>query len=317
MVEVTSGEKFDEKISRECRELTPDTALAYSIAAIATNMREYVSQDELLLAFGDANNAALDAINELIRQKLLVEEKADQLVVRHRYIADRVVDHFKGDGMLAVPLQGLCFALASKARMGADRRARDARFLIKLLNHDMWLRQVGVGAARDAYAAVEAQLHWDSHFWLHRGALEVEAGDLRRAENFLNQARGLAPNDPFVETEWAYLNLKRAAQESAAEGSFERAEEALGALDDAIGQRGRIDPYPFHILGRQGLSWIRRAPMTKEKKIAILADMRETLRKGKSWHPYSEQVATIYDDVEAEYLGMAVVDRDVPPAPAS
>jgi len=308
MVEATSGEKFDEKIDRECAELTANTALAYSIVAVATNLREHVSRDELLLAFGDADNEALDALDELLRGRLVLEPQSDQLAVRHRYIADRVVDYFRNRGMLATPLQGLTYALAASARLGMDRRSRVARFLVKLLNHDMWLRQAGVGAAREAYESVEPQLHWDSHFWLHRGSVEVEAGDLRRAENFLNQARGIAPGDPFVETEWAYMNLKRAAQEARAEGSLERAQEAIGALDDAIEQRGRLDSYPFHILGSQGLSWVRRAPVTREKKIALLAHMRETLRKGKSWHPYSEELIQIHKDVEAEYLGLAVVE---------
>ena len=307
MVQATSGERFDEKIDRECSELTPDTALAYAVVAIATNMRESMSRDEVLLALGEPSNVGLAAVDELVRQHLLLRDDDANLRTRHRYIADRVVEHFKRDARLARPMQGVLFALASKARPGANRRSRDKRFLIKLLNHDMWLRQVDVPAARAAYENVEPALHWDAHFWLQRGSLEVEIGDLSPAENFLNQARGLAPDDPWIETEWAYMNLKRAAKEANAVGSMERATAALEALDDAIQQRGATDPYPFHILGSQGLSWVRRAPLLRDQKIAFLGHMREVMRKGMSWHPYNQQVADLARDVETEYLGMAVV----------
>ena len=40
--------------------------------------------------------------------------------------------------------------------------------------------------------------------------LRFERGDLSLAENFLNQAHGLAPDDPFVETERAYLMFSQA-----------------------------------------------------------------------------------------------------------
>jgi len=39
--------------------------------------------------------------------------------------------------------------------------------------------------ARDIYEELESILSWDYHYWLQKGSLEVEAGDIRLAENFL------------------------------------------------------------------------------------------------------------------------------------
>ncbi len=108
MVQATSGEEFDEKIDRECSELTKETAVAYAVVAIATNMRESVSRDEVLLALGEATNVGLAAAEELVRQHLLLQDEDGDLRTRHRYIADRVVEHFKRDAKLALPMQGLC-----------------------------------------------------------------------------------------------------------------------------------------------------------------------------------------------------------------
>lgn len=308
MVEATSGERFDEKVARECSELTAGTALVYSIVSLATNLREYVTKDELLIALGSATNMELNDIEQLLQQRLLVEQSG-QIRVRHRYIADRAVDYFHHERQLGEPLRGLMFAMASKVNAESGRHSRPKRFLVKVLNHDLWLRLADVATARAAYQDVQTSLSWDSHFWLQRGSLEVEVGDLHHAENFLDQARGLARDDPFVETEWAYMNFKRAAQDASAPGSDERAEEAIEALEDAISRRGRSDPYPFHVLGSQGLSWIRRAPMPRERRIQLLAHFRELLRQGVRWHPYREELRGLYKDVDGAYLSMSVVEE--------
>lgn len=308
MVEATSGERFDEKIARECRELTPGTALVYSIVSMATNLKEYVTKDELLIAIGSATNVELNDIEQLLQQRLLVEQSGE-IRVRHRYIADRAVDYFHAEGQVGEALRGLMFAMASKARPESGRHSRDKRFLIKVLNHDLWLKLGDVGTARAAYEDVQTSLSWDHHFWLQRGSLEVEVGDLHRAENFLDQARGLARDDPFVETEWAYMNFKRAAKDASAPGSDERAAEAIEVLEDAISRRGRSDPYPFHVLASQGLSWVRRAPMPRERRIELLAHIRELLRQGVRWHPYREELKGLYKDVDEAYLSMAIVEE--------
>src|SRR5437870_11338370 len=110
----------------------------------------------------------------------------------------------RGQGRLADALRGLVFAVASKVRPGAPRHSRQMRFLIKAINHDLLYRLAGIRAARDAYVGAEGMLSHDFHYWLQRGSLEVEHGDIRQAELFLNQARGLEPDDPWVLNEWAY-----------------------------------------------------------------------------------------------------------------
>jgi len=157
---------------------------------------------------------------------------------------------------------------------------------------------------RQIYDGVEFMLSGDYHFWLQRGSLEVEVGDIRLAENFLAQARGLAPDDYKVQTAWAYMSLKRAAMdaEMGVTSSRDRAEEALRELYDAIERRGATDSYPYHVLGSQALSWLRRAHLTQDERRRRLAEVLHTVQEGHKQHPRVRELAKLSDDLEREYL---------------
>ena len=88
------------------------------------------------------------------------------------------------------------------------------------------------------------------------GSLEVEFGDLRLAENFLNQARGLSSRDLFIENEWAYLLFKKALAGPRSELAKAYVEEAT-AIAASIIQDKPASEHPFHVVGSQGLAWSR------------------------------------------------------------
>lgn len=147
---------------------------------------------------------------------------------------------------------------ATKVNPALRRSAKPWRFLRTIINHDFLARAIGVEVTRNLYGSIEQLLTWDSHYWLQRGSLEVEFGDLALAENFLNQAKGLAPDDPFVENERAYLLFRQALEGPTGIESPKLVEQATSQLEELINTRGSIDPYPYHVLGSQGLSWVRR-----------------------------------------------------------
>jgi len=71
-------------------------------------------------------------------------------------------------------------------------------------------RGVGIEQARQIYSDYEDALAWDAHFWLHRGALELETNNLDRAENFLGQAKSIDADNIYIDNEIAYLWFKKA-----------------------------------------------------------------------------------------------------------
>ena len=213
MLEATSGEKFEEKIIRECEELPGDLHTAYAVIALATTNRYWLPLDDVLAALSDHTAGGLEVIDRLIRAHLVLRNSNNTYMARHPVIAREVVSQFRRSGQLADAYARLAFVMASK--YFADMpMTRERRLLIKLLNHT----EVGQVLdnpthARQMYSEIEQLLRTDYHYWLQRGSYELERGDIKLAENFLNQARGLSDSDYMVDTEWAYLQLERACRD--------------------------------------------------------------------------------------------------------
>ena len=163
---------------------------------------------------------------------------------------------------------------------------------------------------RKAYALVEDVLGWNYHYYLQRGCYEVEAGDIDLAKNFLDQARAMAPDDYRVRTEWAYMTLKRAASNAASVGAGNRAQEAFEELEDAIESRGRTDPRPYHILGSQGLAWVRRAIIGRDEQARLLSGLLYRVKEGIKHHPRQRDLRQLAEDIEREYLMTTVPDSN-------
>ena len=127
---------------------------------------------------------------------------------------------------------------------------------------------------------------------------------MRGAEIFLAQAKGLAPEDYRVQTEWAYMMLKRASKDAEAglPRACELADEAFTELYDAIERRGRTDSYPYHVLGSQGLAWTRRAVLPKDERTAKLRELLEVVRDGRKYHRFSADLERLEGDLLDEYL---------------
>lgn len=299
--------RFEEKIDRECHELGPDAGLIYATTAIATSLRSYLSKDEILLSMGDSSNEALNRIQQLVNQKLLVEFAGYQIRVRHRVVADRAIDYYRKQGQLREPIKGLLWAIATKSHGQLAKYSRERKLLSRLLNHEFMINITSDKTTpREAYALVEEILFWDYHYYLQRGSYEVEIGDLNLAKNFLDQARSMAPDDYMVETEWAYMTLKRAAMNAASVGAIDRANEAFQELEDAIERRGARDSYPYHVLGSQGISWVRRAVMSKDEKSKLLLRLLNAVRQGVNYHPLQQDLIQLERDLNHEYLMLAV-----------
>jgi hypothetical protein len=175
-----------------------------------------------------------------------------------------------------------------------------------MINHDFLDRAIGCEDARGLYASLEQLLSWDYHYWLQRGSLEVENGDLSLAENFLGQARGLANDDPLVENEWAYLLFRQALQAPKSLEAPKQAEEARASLEDLIARRGALDPYPYHVLGSQGLAWARRGIVASEDKGRYLAKLIKVLEEGVKRHADAADLRQLLEDIRREYYSLAV-----------
>ena len=306
MLSATSGEPFKDKPIQELNDLTPEARHAYALVAVSSAFRFRLTRDEVIMASGDRSNQALNALEALSRRHIITASPDGSMKARHRVIADLVLDELQRTGELRDVLEGLAFVAATKVNPGLRRNARPWRMLRAVLNHEFLARTIYPEPAKNLYASLEQLLSWDSHYWLQRGSLEVEFGSVALAENFLSQARGLAPDDPFVDTEWAYLLFRKAIDNPQAVEAPTYAGDAMAMLEGLIDRPGYVDSYPYHVLGSQGLAWARRAVMGRAERDRLLTQILRRLEQAKTLFPQMAEIMQLYTDVKREYLMTAV-----------
>ena len=185
MIQATSGRKLEEKAFEELTDLDTDGQFVYAILATASAQRFGLSRDEILIACGQRSNTALNALDHLIRRHVVSTRPDGTVWARHRHIAEIVRDELAKRGQLTAPVAGLALLAASKVSSNTVRSARPWRMLRAFINHDFLMRIGGLPYARNLYGSLQSPLGWDYQFWLQRGSLEVEFGELPLAELFL------------------------------------------------------------------------------------------------------------------------------------
>jgi hypothetical protein len=313
LLEVTQGVRLEQKIERECDDLQGDAPLVYAVAALATYAGGPLTDQELIAASGDASGAK-EQIDLLTRRHLLIRTSSGRLMPRHSVIAERVVRYYQDKGVIAQICTALAIGLASNAQIGELQTNRTGRMLIRLLNHQYLINlvyrkvdmTVDVATLRGIYDAVESVLEDDYQYWLQRGSFETEDGDLDRAKNFLDQARGMASSDLNVRAEWSYMTLKRASRYATDAGAADNVAAAFSELEDVIAKRGPKDYHAFHIYGSQGLAWARRAPLSQEEKRKLLEQLRRIVSDGLKLHPSNDNLRRLKASLDKEYMMLAV-----------
>ena len=311
MIEATSGERFEDKVTGELKELSGVKQFVYALVCVASSQRYHLTKDEILLATNSDDLETMDSLNTLVARHLLVSAPPYYYyLARHRVIADLVLDELKEqDQIIKEVINGLVFAAAAKVQPYDNRRSRTRRLLTRFTNHAFLLGLMGPMKARTVYNSIENVLHYDFHYWLQRGALEVEAGDIRLAEQFLDQALSMAPTDHRVRTEYGYMLMRKAVDAP----NHARAEawyaEGTEMLEEIIARDSGVSPHPFHVLGSQGLAWIRRSSTNMSDKRRRLDILRSVLDTGLQRHPFARDLQTLKRDIEKETL-MTVATED-------
>lgn len=309
MIKATSGRELRERVFDEFAELPSEKKFIYAMIALVHSQRFTLDRDEILAAIGQSGNETLNSIEQLAQSGIITRRDIlRNYRTRHRYIADELINGSAARPYIAGVLESVCFAFATRVRDDMPRHARPWRRLIRFLNHQYIKKIVAPEDGRRVYARVEDILTSDFHFWLQRGSFELvlDDGDLGLATNFLGQARGLAPGDIKVETAYAHLLMKKAARNPSHSEAPDWLDEGRDTLLGIIEGTGSTDPYPYHVLGSQGLSWVRRAPLSDIEKRGVLASLLRVSEKALSFHPHADDLAALHRDIKAEWLATTV-----------
>lgn len=306
MLEATSDKRFEDKISDECHKLSSDLSVAYTVVALATASNYPLTLDDILLATSDVTSVGLEVVNRLVRQGLILRISDGRYAARHHVIATQVIAHFKAAGQLAEAIERLAFVLATQV---TDRKSNTPakRLLQRLTSHTyVRINIPSVVQARRMYEQLEPLLRDQPHYMLQRGSYELECGDIGLAENFLAQARGLSKDSYMIESEWAYLMMKKACAEPLSPTAHELFAEALEKLRGIIAVHGFQSPNSYVILGEQAINWCGRAVLTFDEKRRLLEDVQRAFKDGSRFHYGNRQFVNCRERVYAVYLSLSL-----------
>ena len=307
MIQATSGRRFTDKVYDEFKELKGDSRFIYGLICVVSAQRYTIDRTELLLAFGSADNPTMNAIETLYSRHLVLRATPHTgYASRHRVIAEQLMRNAEFLQLAGQLLRGVVFAFANCVDPTISKHDRRWRRLIRFMNHDYLMRVMPVDDARAVYESIESILSWDYHYWLQRGSLEVEEGDLTLARNFLDQARTLTDSDRFVENEYAYLLMKTASSNPAAHDAPDQFADGLGRLEHLIEADANQGPHPYHVIGSQVLAWVRRAGLTASSRSSLLATALRHVKNGMQLYPKSNDLQTLRPVIEREWLLTAV-----------
>lgn len=305
MYKATHGEDFRDKAINELNGLDDIHQFLYGLVCVAHAHRFMLTRDEIAIACGDDIEEWPRALDSLLRRKVILPGPGETYKARHREIAQFLYTALSQHGRIAAVIRALIKIAGTKTSPHMKRGNRPQRMLSTFNSHKLIKRTVGLTVGRQIYNEFEYLLDWNYHYWLQRGALELEIGGLGAAENFLNQSKAIEPNDIFVDNELAYLKFKKANIAPQDINSQRLVDEALETLS-AIGIRRRDQrPHVAHIAGSQGLIWARQTNMAGPEKQLFLEMLLKEVRAAL---PDDEDdiLATLETDLNKELLSLAV-----------
>jgi hypothetical protein len=73
-------------------------------------------------------------------------------------------------------------------------------------------------------------------------------------------------------------------------------------------RRGHQDSCPAHVMGSQGLSWVRHGPLSREEQLALLRRLRHVLDSALEHHAGNPELRQLQRDLEEAYLLAGAVE---------
>ncbi len=309
----THGQDFEEKAKDELRQMTEPQKFLYGLICVASSHRFSLRQDDVGIAWGDRDTKWLQTLNLLVRRKLILPTSDDGFRARHRMIAQFVYDSLVQEGRMQDIVSALIRIGATKTTPYSPLNSRHTRLLRMCINHNFMHRTVDLTQARSIYSDFEDALSWNYHYWLHRGALELETDNLGLAENFLSQAKSINERDVFIDNELAYLSFKKANQNPTKQESPDLVEEAIEMLVEVATRRPDQIGYAYHIMGQQGLLWAENGISVLSEKQKFLEHLKKRVKQVVD-ATNDQMMATLHQDIQKSLLMLAVRPNEDKPA---
>lgn len=303
MIEATSGIKFEEKIQSEFDDISDDAQKRiYAMCCIVMTVSGKAKKQHIIGATPLNPLECFHALERLIASNILAVS-GDKIYPRHKLIGEIVFDYLTRSGHTKTLILELISYLGSTTIQ--HFQSEEMRIISKFYGHTFLMRMFDLSIIREIYSDIETLLSWDSHFWLHRGALELEIGSLDQAEIYLNRSKSLSdPSYPnyMLMTELGYYHMKRsikASDSASAKWSFEQAKIELELL---MSVNGKKDPRCFHIYCIGLLNYAKKWIIDNDEKRSTYEIGRSACQQGLRWHRSNAMLKNAMDELSRAKL---------------
>ncbi|BBA98995.1 hypothetical protein RVR_5434 [Actinacidiphila reveromycinica] len=267
MIQVVTGERFEDKVRSEFDELDALQAAAYAAVCLCDSQQVFSARGihevdlALIVSRGRPSPRIQRAIASLLESNLLTLGPNRTVRSKQRTIADTVLSSILKNRpeRLEEILSQLLLFYSSRAGHQRDYASPYRRVMERLLNHRLMLN-LGLSpyVVRRIYALVHDRLSSDFHYWLQCGEYELENGDLDIARNYMETARACTGGDTDhrVLTTWSSVILSQSTGRPRDDELARQALDAIDCLDSVARRYGGKTPHTFAVLATAGTKWL-------------------------------------------------------------
>jgi hypothetical protein len=234
----------------------------------------------------------------------------ENLLLRHRLIAQYAVNNIASRDLLSEAYIRVLNMLSINVS-DPNKNSRSVKLYRDLINHKTIYERFSndIDSARKIYESITSTLKNDPHFWLQYGSLEIEGlgGDLQFAENYLSQAEGLDPSNPYITNAKGHLLLKKAINSDTLEKALSTRKEGSDILEANIKYSNYQDAYSVHIYCKQRYDFMRRWYYDRDD---VMREELEALisicKQGRGANPRHGRLKFLGSQLEQAYLELTL-----------
>lgn len=309
MREATTGHGFDEIIENEFAGLaSQETKVLYLCTALATEAGFRLTKQEFVrcsvLSPAESQELLQRNLHDIV---FATGPDNDLLLLRHRSIAEYMVNRAAPRDILKESYVRVLRVLSSEIR-GKARRSRTFALYRTLINHYSIFRRFeeNIDQARSIYDSLAEYLTNDPQFLLQYGSLELEVGNLQFAENYINQADSLDPDNIFILNAKGHLLLAEGIIAKNRSEAIELRDQGSGILIANMENPEVEDAYCYHIYCSKRLAWLEKWGNSHDDRANELENLREVAHKALRLFPRDRRIQEIASRIDRVYLSVAV-----------
>jgi hypothetical protein len=322
MKEATKGLSFDEIIKDEFKEISPYEAKVLCLCVALNTELGYTNSKQDFIGFSKVSHSeALTYLNTTLAGTIIwVGNSGDKFILRHRILADYIIKYCADVDMLKDAYIRVLSILAPELKRNSGPSRKFSLYKSLINHHTLYYRfKNSISHARDVYDSVSTFFNFDSQYWLQYGSLEVEGdgGDLSLAENYIDQAASINPNNPHIQNAKCNLYYKQSSFSNDYLFALEYKRKADELAKELLLSVGKEDPHTHHIYCRGNYYFITKWIKDRTQKVIKLGELKKVIDEAVKMHPRDKKLDIAAQAINRSYIQLgsddpSLTDPEIP-----